>query len=250
MKTAKRLALLALAAWLLGAPAALALTGNEILKKAEQAMNAPKDRTATERMKLVDHSGSVRERVMAFYQQGTERRLVVFKAPAEVDGVAFLSLGPERMYLYLPAFRKVRRVASSAKNENFMGTDFSYEDLAETLYTRDYTARLVEERPEHFVLELTPKPGAEVSYSRQIMWVHSQAFVPVRTEFFGRDGTLLKTLVAEEIKRVDGYWFPHRMTMETKKSGHRTVLEMEALRHDSGLKERFFTERNLKKLGR
>jgi hypothetical protein len=38
--------------------------------------------------------------------------------------------------------------------------------------------------------------------------------------------------------------------METAKSKHRTVLRMEGLRHNSGLSDRFFTERNLKKLGR
>lgn len=232
------------------APTAWALTGDEILGKAEQAMNAPKDRVATERMTLVDSDGSTKERVIEVYQKGSEKRLAVFRSPSDVDGVGFLSLSDDRMYLYLPAFHKVRRIASSAKNEDFMGTDFSYEDMAETEYTKKYVASLEGRKDGTYQLALTPKPGAVVSYARQKMWVDESTFIPVRTEYYAADGTLLKVLTAEAIEKIDGYWFPKRMAMKTEKTGHRTVLEMNRIKHDSGLADRFFTERNLKKQGR
>lgn len=227
-----------------------ALTGDELLKRAEDAMNAPQDRTATEKMTLIKADGSKKMREIRFYQKGSDKRLVVFLFPADVRGVGFLSLSEERMYLYLPAFRKVRRIASHIKNEDFMGTDFSYEDMAETKYTDDYTARLEKEEAGRYVLELSTRPDADISYSRQRMWVNKKTFIPVRTEYYSKGGKLIKVMTSENIEEVDGYWFPMKMTMETVKTGHRTVLEMVDIKHDTGLTDRFFTERNLKRQAR
>ncbi|NOZ69960.1 MAG: outer membrane lipoprotein-sorting protein [Deferribacteres bacterium] len=248
------MSLLAAVLFSLVAENALALTGNEILKKAEEAMNAPRDRTATEKMILIKADGSAKVRTIRFYQKGNDKRLVIFLSPADVKGVGFLSLSEDRMYLYLPAFRKVRRIASHIKNENFMGTDFSYEDMAETRYTDDYLATLQQaqgkEGPGQYILDLRPRPGADVSYSRQKVWVDKETFILTKTEYYSPGGKLIKVLTSGNIKKVDGYWFPMKMTMETLKTAHRTVLEVVEIKHDSGLADRFFTERNLKRQGR
>ncbi len=231
-------------------PEAFALTGDEVLKRAEDVMNAPKDRTLTERMVLLKANGSQKERTIVAYQKGTDKRLIVFLTPADVKGVGFMSLTENTMYLYMPAFRKIRRIASHVKNEEFMGTDFSYEDLAETEYTDEYAAVLEKEEPDRYVLELTPKPDADVSYSKLKMWVDKENFVPVRMEYFSKGGKRIKVLTSENVEKVDGYWVPMKMTMETLKSEHRTLLEVTEVKHDSGLSDEFFTKRNLKKQAR
>jgi len=232
------------------AGSAFALTGDEILKKAEDALNAPKDRTVKQRMILIKSDGSEKERSIIAYQRGSDKRLVIFLAPADVKGVGFLSLSEEQMYLYLPAFRKVRRIASHIKNEDFMGTDFSYEDMSETEFTDEYSAKLEKEEENQYILELEPRSKADVSYSKLRMWIDKKTFVPVKTEYFSKQGNLIKRSVTENIKNMDGYWFPMKWTMETLKSGHRTILEMLEIKHDSGLSDKFFTQRNLKKQAR
>ncbi|KKK47176.1 hypothetical protein LCGC14_3157830, partial [marine sediment metagenome] len=132
----KRLLTIAIIALLtLNAENLLAQSGNEILKRTEEAINAPRDRTVKEKMTLIKADGTRKKRTILFYQKGSDKRLILFLLPADVKGVGFLSLSEDRMYLYMPAFRKIRRIASHIKNENFMGTDFSYEDMAETEYT-------------------------------------------------------------------------------------------------------------------
>jgi outer membrane lipoprotein-sorting protein len=248
MKTIKTV--LTIALLFLVAKSGFALTGDEILKRAEDAMNAPKDRTATEKMVLMKADGAEKRRTIRFYQKGSDKRLVVFLSPADVKGVGFLSVSEDRMYLYLPAFRKVRRIASHIKNEDFMGTDFSYEDMAETEYTDEYLATLEQEEANQYVLELRPRPGADVSYSQQRMWVDKKTFIPTKTMYYSKGGKLVKEMTAEDIKEVDGYWFPMKITMKTVKTGHRTVLEVSVIKHDAGLSESFFTERNLKRQAR
>jgi outer membrane lipoprotein-sorting protein len=229
---------------------ALTLTGDEVLRRAENVMNAPKDRMMEEKMTLLKSGGSKKELTIVIYQKGVDKRLIVFLSPADVKGVGFLSLTENTMYLYMPAFRKIRRIASHIKNEEFMGTDFSYEDLSETRFTDEYYATLVKEEDNVYVLELTPKPEADVSYSKQRMWVDKKTFFPVKTEYFSKNDVLIKRLTSENVEKVDGYWVPMKMTMVTLKSGHRTILETTEVKHDSGISDKFFTTRNLKKQAR
>ncbi len=151
------------------------------------------------------------------------------------------------MYLYLPAFRRVRRISSSVKNDAFMGTDFSYEDLSRTQYGDDY--RVMEAAPteQGHVLTLEPLPDAGVSYGRIVMQVQRTSWVITRMELFGRDGRLVKTLEASSIERVNGYWIPRRLEMTTIEDGHRTVLDLQQLQFDTGLDDGFFSQRQLKR---
>lgn len=233
---------------LLFAGSAFAQTGDEILAKVDSVMNAPKDMVAIEKMTLIDQDGTEKVRDIKFYQKGSERRLVRFLTPADVRGVSFLRLAEDRMYLYMPAFRKVRRIASHVKNENFMGTDFSYEDMSETEYAKDYAARLFKDEPDQYVLELTPKPDADVSYSKLVMTVDKKTFVYIKIDYYSKRGKLEKVLKVENIEKIGGYWMGKKMQMETVKSSHKTVVELAQIEYDTGLSDQIFTVRNLKRV--
>jgi len=226
----------------------LGQTGDEILKIVEDTINAPGDRVAYQRITLIDRKGNKKVREVRTYQKGSEKLLIRFLSPADVKGVSFLVLSKNRMYLYMPAFRKVRRIASHIKNENFMGTDFSYEDLAEAKFTEDYTARLVREESDRYILEIVPRPDADVGYSREILVVEKKSYIPIRSELYGKDGKLMKVMRMEGVKKVEGYWMPTKIIMETVKTGHQTVVELLDIRHDTGLSDAVFTKRNLKRM--
>ncbi|MFQ5799405.1 MAG: outer membrane lipoprotein-sorting protein [Bacteroidota bacterium] len=224
--------------------------GNTILTKVDSTMNAFKDMTAVEKMTLIEKDGSQKVRDTKIYQKGTEFRMVRFLTPADVRGVGFLRLGEERLYLYLPAFRKVRRIASSVKNEDFMGTDFTYEDLSQTEYAKDYSAKTVQEQDGQVVLELTPRPDADVTYGKLILYADKSNYVIRKIEYYTRSGKLEKELTVENVANIDGYWTGKRMEMRSLKDDHRTVLELKDMKFDQGLSERFFSERNLKRAER
>ncbi len=221
--------------------------GGAILAKADSTANAFRDMTAVEKMTLVDKDGSQKEREVKIYQKGSDRRLVRFLSPADVRGVGFLRLAEDRLYLYLPAFRKVRRIASSIKNENFMGTDFSYEDMSRNEYGKDYKARLIETRENQFVLELTPLPGADVPYGRLVVFVDTSNYVVRKVEYYNAAGKRQKILTIDNVDRIDGYWFGRRMEMQNIKDKHRTVLELSEIKFDQNLPGSLFSERNLKR---
>ncbi len=165
-----------------------------------------------------------------------------------MKGVGFLSLTEEQMYLYMPAFRKIRRIASHIKNEGFMSTDFTYDDMAQTKLTDDYTATIVEETDTHFLLKLTPKPDSDVGYSMLNMHVDKKTYVYDKAEYYDWKGKLQKVLTVNQIKQVDSYWTPTEMEMYDVQKEHKTIMMFTELRHDTGLKEELFTQRYLKRV--
>ncbi len=224
-----------------------ALTGDEILKKVDQTANAPKDKVATLKMILVDKKGNTKERELTMWQKGDQKRLIRFLSPADVKGVGFLSLTDEKMYLYMPAFKKIRRIASHIKNESFMGTDFSYDDIAQTKYADDYTAQILEETETHYVLELSPRPKSDADYSKLKMWVDKKTYVYDKMEYYNKKGKLQKVLTARKIKQVDGYWTQQDMEMHDVKKEHKTTMLFTNMQHDTGLEDKLFTQRYLKR---
>ena len=95
------------------------LTATQILEKVDDVINAPKDQDIKIKLILIDKNGKESMREMSMLQKGSDKRLVKFLSPADQRGIAFLSLPNDVMYLYLPAFKKTRRIASHIKNNKF-----------------------------------------------------------------------------------------------------------------------------------
>lgn len=230
----------------------LALTADEIIEKVDENMRSGKDSVGVSKMTLVEKDGTKRERQVKMYFKNNadadDYTLTRFLAPADVKGVSFLSLSEDQMYLYMPAFRKIRRIASHVKHENFMGTDFSYDDMGNTEYKEDYDAKLLEETQTEYVLEATPKPNADVGYSKVKVWVNKENFMPNKIEFYHqKKGTLLKILTNSQIEEIQGHWTPRKMVMENVEDRHQTIIDVTEIKYDMGLADDIFTQRNLKK---
>ena len=219
----------------------------QILQSLEDTLNAPQDREAHLTMQLVDKKGDVRTRELTILQKGQDKRLIRFLSPADVRGVGFLVLEDDLMYLYMPAFAKVRRIASHVKNETFMGTDFTYDDMAQNDYVGNYTPTLREETDQHYILELIPKPESEIDYSRMVMWVNKETMLPDTAEFYDRSGRLLKVMTQTDVKRIDGYLTPQHIEMENVQDKHKTIMHLNEVMHDQNVPDKHFTQRYLKR---
>ncbi len=248
----RRFLITALAAGLCLAAAAICapaqdtdLTASQILDKVDDAVNGPPDQSYTVHLVLIDKDGTQKTREMIMLQKGRDKRLVRFVAPADQRGIAFLSLPGDVQYLYLPAFKKVRRIATSVKNTSFAGTDFTYEDLEAVRWSQKWAASIKSRDPDTTVLELTPKPGSRTDYSRQLVTARNDNFYPVRIEMYGKSGALSKVLVREDLRQVHGYWVSMDSTMEDLRKQHKTRMLVSDLKLDTGIGDDRFTERYL-----
>jgi len=126
-------AVVALLCLVMASPAP-AMDGNEILKKVDEVQSASKDSVGNVTMTLVDKGGQTKERTMKVWRRHYKDRddwsVLKFTAPADIRNLGFLSLADDKMYLYLPAFDRVRRIASHARKESFAGSDLSHDALS------------------------------------------------------------------------------------------------------------------------
>jgi len=100
-------------------------------------------------MILIDKKGKERIRkIHAFSKDKGEDilKLMFFQHPADVKDTAFLTFDyddPDKdddQWLYLPALKKTKRIASTDKSGSFMGSDLTYSDMtSRNLEDYDYT---------------------------------------------------------------------------------------------------------------
>lgn len=218
-------------------------TASEILSRVDQVMYAPKDMSARNRIVLIDRNGKEEVREAVVKQKGNEMRLFRFTAPASQAGISILSLPNDVMYLYLPSFGRERRIAGSAKNQNFAGTDFSYDDMESKPFSEKYNSKLLRTEQNAFVLELTPKQGS--MYSRVILKVDRENFFPIVSEFFDRGNNKIKE-GRYTFRKIGKYWSPVEIVMHDLRKNHRTRMIMSDIKYDQGLSDDEFTIRKLK----
>jgi len=176
-----------------------------ILTRVHSVLNAPDDMHAIAEMTLTDENGDQSVRKMELYQKGDEQRLVRFLEPADQRGISFLSLPDDVKYLYLPAFRKIRRIASHMENKRFAGTDFSYEDLTSANYSDKYTPSLLESTDTYYILDLSPNTdNANSAYSRLKGYVLKENYYPEKLEMYDDSGDLWKVLEQRQIVQQMG----------------------------------------------
>lgn len=180
--------------------------------------------------------------------------LIVFDEPRDVEGTALLTYthkqGADDQWLYLPALKRVKRIASNNKSGPFMGSEFAYEDLS-SQETEKYTYRWLRDESldgvDCFVIERDPV-DANSGYSKQVVWMDKAEYRPLKIEYHDRKNTLLKTLTFSDYAQyLDKYWRASRMEMVNHQTGKSTVLQFSDYRFGNGYTAADFTQNSLKK---
>jgi outer membrane lipoprotein-sorting protein len=153
----------------------------------------------------------------------------------------------DTMYVYLPGFQKVRRVGTHVKNQTFMGSDFSFEDMSLSRYSPTYDAKLIKEDDKSWELELVVKPGQDVEYPKVHMWVDKQSQQPNRVDFADASGKALKT--SEYFGyHIDGpnHYGPEKVVVtDHRRNDHKSEIVFIGVKLNSGLADDLFTQRSL-----
>ncbi len=235
------------------------LTGRDIMVKVDEKPEGD-DQKAIMKMTLINKHGKTRERSVLMYSKKygkDSKSLMYFQSPGDVKGTGFLAWDyhdPDKdddQWLYLPALKKSRRISGSSKNDYFMGTDFTYDDMGDRNVDEDTHTLLREEEVDgHKCWVVESKPGEEdYMYSKRVSWIRQDALVAVKVDFYDRKGGLLKTLDVSDIRKQDDIWTAFRMEMNNVQKEHKTVIEMEEVQFDVGLEDSLFRVSTLERGG-
>jgi outer membrane lipoprotein-sorting protein len=255
---------------LLAVPTAIArgdeatLTGRQIMDLVDardDGDNSTQDMT----MILIDKNGNQRERTIHAMSRDVgedTHTIMFFLSPADVKDTGFLTYdyddesADDDQWLYLPALKKTKRIASSDKSGSFMGSDFSYADMTDRKLD-NYEYRLMEETDVDGVpvwqvesIPITEKEIDETGYTKSIVFVRKDNYVVIRAVSWVKKGNRLKYLDVKKLEKIDGIWVPTEMHMTTKKGKktlHKTVITSDNVRFNQELDEDLFTVRTLEK---
>ena len=241
---------------LLTATSLMALTNMEIAQKSDNVTDGFESSIAQMEMILINASGqqSVRELEMKTLEgENGDKTISTFLTPADVKGTKTLTHEhvdrDDDQWLYLPALKRVKRIASSNKSGSFMGSEFSYEDIGNQNYNKFTYDEKVEEVDLNGVkcYKGTRIPKDENSgYTKQVSWIAMDSFLLQQVEYYDRKSELLKTAVFSDYKQIDGVWRVGRIEMKNHQNDKSTILIWKDEKIKAGLTDKEFNKRVLK----
>jgi outer membrane lipoprotein-sorting protein len=222
--------------------------GMEYLGKVDHMMNNFSDGVFESKLLVKTPDGSSREYGFTTYQKVPDKRLVRFSAPGDVKGMGVLVENKDTMYVFLPGFQRVRRMGTHIKNQTFMGSDFSYEDMSQTVFSPFYEANVEKEDDKTVTLDMKQKAGTETEFPHVKMVVDKTMSAPLKMEYFDASGKKLKTQMRDGYKKDEGrdYYSPGRvMVIDHRRNDHTSEIHFTSFKLNSNLADDLFSQRSL-----
>jgi hypothetical protein len=250
---------------IVGSPAS-SLADDPVARGIMEKVDAREDgdnSTSNLEMTLIDKRGKKRVRELRALRKDKgidDYTMMFFLSPADVEDTGFLTYDYDEadrdddQWLYLPALKKTKRIASSNKSGSFMGSDFSYADMTDRPLERyDYTLLKEDEINGHpvWVIQSVANDKEEIDetgYTKSIHFVRQDNYVVIRSKAWLKKGRRNKYMEVKELEQIDGIWVPTLVTMVTKKGDqtqHRTVLRTSDTKFDQPLNFDSFSVRGL-----
>ena len=248
------------------------IDGRRVMERV-QARDDGDDRVQDMQMILIDKKGNQRNRSIRSYGKDVgddDYSILFFLSPADIRETGFLTYDydaddrDDDQWLYLPALKKVKRIASNDKSSSFMGSDFSFADLTDRNLGK-YKYRLLQEAEvpliengvetmaKVWVVETIPIDEEEIDetgYTKSVVFVHQEHLFPIRAKSWVKKGKRNKYMEVKKLDLIDGIWIATERHMTTKKGKatlHKTVLLAKNVRFGKDQGDDYFTIRQLER---
>jgi outer membrane lipoprotein-sorting protein len=206
-------------------------------------------------MRLINKQGDTRVRELQQFikdEGEVEKTIMFFLSPADVRNTSFMNWSyndgrDDDQWIYLPALKRVKRISSDSKSDNFMGSDFTYDDLGDRHPNEDAHKLLGEEvfnGYDCYIVESVPK-DKDYMYSKTVTWVIKENFIGIKRDFYDEDGDLLKILQIKKFEKISGYWVILNTQMHNVQKDHRTEMIFSEVELDQPIPSNKFTERSM-----
>jgi hypothetical protein len=157
--------------------------------------------------------------------------------------------GNDDRWLYVPALDLVRRIAADDRRSQFVGSDFTYEDVSGRLPSLDdheiLGADSVMGRAATKV-KSTPKDKKTADYMYRISWIDDETKLPLKEEYFDKKDELVRRFEVGKIDVIDEVPTAVERTMHDLKGKRNTTITFADVSYEIDLKPDDFSERLLK----
>jgi hypothetical protein len=216
-------------------------------------------------MELIAKGGGKRTRVMTMLRfdetkGANQKYFIYFHEPSDVRRMTFMvwkyPTEEDDRWIFVPAVDLIRRIAADDKRSSFVGSDFTYEDVSGRDVAADTHTLIGSERLDDrdcYVIQSVPHEPIE--YTRRLSWIDQSTFLPLKEEYYDAQNELYRVFTADKIEEIKvgddtaANVFPTvtRRTMKNLKTEHRTEAVYKSVTYNLGLKDKDFSERNMRR---
>tara|TARA_X000001036_G_scaffold93903_1_gene86545 strand:- start:855 stop:1598 length:744 start_codon:yes stop_codon:yes gene_type:complete len=225
---------------------------NNILKQSEEKIRGVKS-SYTEMIITVVRPKWKKEMTMKGWSVGEDYFTSVVLSPAKEKGTVFLKRENE-VWNYVPSIERTIKLPPSMMMQNWMGTDFTNDDLVQrSSITDDYTNTIIGEETiddlDCWIIQLIPKEDAPVVWGKLIMWIDKKNYMQLKTQFFDEYDDMVNVMNSKTIKNFGGKKLPSVIEfVPLEKEGNKTIVERLIWKFDIDINERFFMPNYMKNL--
>ncbi|QEY17136.1 outer membrane lipoprotein-sorting protein [Cellvibrio sp. KY-GH-1] len=241
------------------------MSGNDIVATSEDRYIG-KTQKSDSTMIMINSDGKERVRRMSMIRKNfgenlkDQKAIYFFNYPEDIKDTSYLSFDwieegkDDDSWLYLPALKKVKRLAAADQSDPFLGSDFTYADIKTSRnnywdYSIIKTSEVIDGH-DCWVLEGLPKNGdddkviKETGYNKIHLWVRKDNFIKVKGTFWVVKGKRVKYFEAKEVEKINDIWTAKVNKITTTKGGateHSTVIKIENVRYEEDVDDANFT---------
>jgi hypothetical protein len=189
-------------------------------------------------------------------KDASKKSLLYFYAPKEINGSGLLSWrqdSDENQWLYLPALKKLQRIATGSKKNYFMGTDFTYADLdGEQLEKNKYTCLKVTPCAKgRFCFIISAKPvnriqSRSTGYSKRMLLVDMKRYTTTHIVYYDLKGEKFKEAKYLNWKNENNVWRPNLAVMD-RFGIQKTYIKIKSRNINKNIDPKKFSKRFLTK---
>lgn len=224
------------------------LTAEQIVRN---AMDYWRSKTSYTEVEMTIHRPDwQRSMSMRGWTRGIKDSTIVFTSPKKDAGNATLKLD-QSMWMFTPRLNQVIKLPASMMSQSWMGSDFSYNDLAKSDQIIDeYQHKIIGEEKNNgltvYTIESIPKPDAPIVWGKEILRIRSD-YILLSEDFYDQDMKLVKTMQTTKIGPLGGREFPLVMRITNMEENDRwTELTNTVGYFDLDLPDHIFTLSNLR----
>lgn len=171
--------------------------------------------------------------------KGNNKTLIKTLQPARDRGRNLLMLD-ENMWVYIPNIKRAVRVSLAQK----LTGQAANGDISRMRWSEDYTPTLESEDDKEIVLFLKANKKG-LTYDQLKVWAKKSNFDPIKAEFLGVNGKVLKTAVYSDFKSMAGRVRPSRMDItDAIKTDSKSTLLIKQMEEKS-FSDSLFHQKNL-----
>jgi len=179
-----------------------------------------------------------------------KKMVLTMLEPESIRGMTYLFWDRKNQantWVYMPTIRRVLEITPLQGYQPFLGTEFTVSDIGFISVPEACELVKVEEHAGIRAYKVEEKVLDGVYYSRIIIWIATDSFLPLQRDYYDKAGKLWMTDLFKEVTTIDGIPMPLLVERKDLQRGFTTTVRITNVATDVNIPDELFHTDQLSK---